>query len=66
MALAPRVLAMNRGRSAWIISEEMSINRLTKPSTHTVRGILILVAGRSDDMAVKQEGQFWSHYLLET
>jgi len=57
---------MKRGRSAWIISEEMSINRLKKPSTHTVRGILILVAGRSDDMAGKQEGQFWSHYLLET
>lgn len=64
MALAPRVPAMKRGKSAWIISEEMSIKRLTKPSTHTVRGILILIAGRSDDMAAKQSEKFRGHYLL--
>src|SRR5512146_2750964 len=31
---------MNRGRRLWIISEETSISRLTKPSTHTPRGML--------------------------
>jgi hypothetical protein len=52
----------SRGRKA----PDQSGVDVKKPSTHTVRGILILVAGRSDDMAVKQEGQFWGHYLLET
>ncbi len=37
-APAFKVCAMNKGKSAWIISDEMSINRLTIPSTHTVRG----------------------------
>ena len=55
---------MKRGKSAWIISDEMSIKRLTKPSTHTERGILILIAGRSDDMAAKQSEKFRGHYLL--
>lgn len=38
-ALAPNVVTMNKGSKLWIISEEMSINRLTKPSTQTPVGI---------------------------
>jgi hypothetical protein len=39
-ALAPNVVTINKGSKLWIISEEMSINKLTKPSTHTPAGIL--------------------------
>src|SRR5690242_18048003 len=35
---APSVTVMNNGRSAWMISLDRSISRLTKPSTQTVRG----------------------------
>ncbi len=37
-APAPSTLTMNTGNSAWIISEETSMHRLTPPSTQTVRG----------------------------
>ncbi|GAB5604826.1 hypothetical protein TK5_09050 [Sideroxyarcus sp. TK5] len=30
---------MNKGSRLWIISDEMSISRLTKPSTQTPRGM---------------------------
>ena len=36
--LAPRTVTRNTGSSAWIISEEMSMNRLTKPSAQMLRG----------------------------
>jgi hypothetical protein len=39
MALAPRTTVINTGSKLWIISEEISINMLTKPRSHTVRGI---------------------------
>ena len=38
-ALAPSVVDIKSGKSAWIISEEISISRLTKPKTQTVRGM---------------------------
>lgn len=38
-ALVPKVLTMNIGSRLWIISEEISISMLTKPSTHTPIGI---------------------------
>ncbi|BCO13285.1 hypothetical protein RIMD111065_16410 [Aeromonas hydrophila] len=38
-ALLPSTVTMNRGSRLWIISDEMSISRLTKPSTQTPRGI---------------------------
>ena len=38
-ALAPSAVTMNSGSTLWIISEEMSISMLTKPSTHTPDGI---------------------------
>jgi len=37
--LMPSVLTMNSGSRLWIISDEMSISRLTKPSTQTPRGM---------------------------
>jgi hypothetical protein len=42
--LAPRVPVRNRGSSEWIISDEMSMNRLTRPSAHTVGGMLDLAS----------------------
>src|SRR3990170_5440441 len=36
---APRLVTRNTGRSAWIISDEMSMNRLTIPSAQMPRGI---------------------------
>src|SRR5262249_24516106 len=36
--LAPNVATRNTGSKLWIISEEMSINMLTKPSAHTPWG----------------------------
>src|SRR3954470_15713781 len=39
VTLAPRVTVRNKGNSAWIVSDDRSMNRLTKPSAHTVRGI---------------------------
>src|SRR5262249_7562387 len=51
--LAPSTLTRNTGKSAWIISEEMSIRRLTKPSAHTPRGIVPKEArGRSPAFVV--------------
>src|SRR5512135_3503085 len=40
-ALAPSTETMNSGNRLWIISDETSISRLTKPSTHTPRGISV-------------------------
>ncbi len=37
----------NTGNSAWIISDEMSMNRLTKPSAQTPRGMANARAGRA-------------------
>jgi len=39
-ALAPSTPTRNRGKRLWIISDEISISMLTKPSTHTPVGIL--------------------------
>jgi hypothetical protein len=30
------------GSTAWISSDDMSMNRLTPPSTHTVRGMRVM------------------------
>ncbi len=38
--LAPRVPTRNIGSRLWIISEETSMSRLTKPSTQTPVGML--------------------------
>jgi len=38
-ALVPRTVTMNMGSRLWTISEEMSINMLTKPKTQTPEGI---------------------------
>jgi hypothetical protein len=38
-ALAPSTEIKNTGSRPWIISEEISMNMLTKPSAHTPRGI---------------------------
>jgi len=38
--LAPRVPVGTGASSEWIISDEMSMNRLTRPSAHTVGGML--------------------------
>src|SRR5271166_4896164 len=48
IALAPSTLTRKRGRSAWIISEETSMNRLTKPSTQTPQGTAPRPARRSE------------------
>lgn len=40
MVPAPRVVTMNNGSRPWIISEEMSISRLTKPRTQMSEGSL--------------------------
>lgn len=40
-ALAPRVLTMNKVSRLWILSEEMCINRLTKPSIQMPAGNLL-------------------------
>ena len=37
--LAPSTLVRKTGSRPWIISEEMSMNRLTKPSAHTPPGM---------------------------
>ena len=37
--LTPSVPTRNRGSRLWIISDEMSISMLTKPSTHTPVGM---------------------------
>ena len=37
--LTPSVPTRNSGSRLWIISDEMSINMLTKPSTHTPAGM---------------------------
>jgi hypothetical protein len=37
-ALAPSVETRNTGRSAWIISDELSMKSDTKPSAQTARG----------------------------
>ena len=37
-ALAPSVVVRKIGRTEWIISEDMSISRLTSPNAQTVRG----------------------------
>src|SRR4029079_11481829 len=37
-ALAPSVTVRNSGSSAWMLSDEASMNRLTRPSAPTVRG----------------------------
>lgn len=42
-ALVPSTVTMNSGNRLWIISDEISISRLTKPSTHTPRGIWLKV-----------------------
>src|SRR3954466_5113873 len=39
VTLTPSVTVRNKGRSAWIVSDDRSMNRLTKPSAQTVRGI---------------------------
>src|SRR5688500_5956322 len=36
--LRPRVAVMNKGSSAWMISDDTSMQRLTRPSAQTVRG----------------------------
>lgn len=38
-AEAPRPTARKTGRRLWIISDEMSMNRLTSPRTQTERGM---------------------------
>jgi hypothetical protein len=38
-ALAPSTEVRKTGSRPWIISEEMSMNRLTQPSAHTPRGM---------------------------
>ncbi len=51
--LAPSTLTRNTGKSAWIISEERSISRLTKPSAQTPRGIALMAArGSEPDVVV--------------
>jgi hypothetical protein len=37
--VAPSVVTRKIGNSAWIKSDNVSMNRLTKPSIHIVRGI---------------------------
>jgi hypothetical protein len=41
--LAPKLVIMNRGSRLWIISEEISINKLTKPKAQTLLGICFQV-----------------------
>lgn len=41
---------MNKGNRLWIISEEISINRLTKPSTQTLGGRRLKVSVANDGM----------------
>ena len=38
-AEAPRLVTMNTGSRLWMSSDETSMSRLTKPSTHTPRGM---------------------------
>ena len=40
VTLSPSVAVMNSGRSAWMISDDVSIRRLTIPSAITVGGTL--------------------------
>jgi hypothetical protein len=42
-ALVPSTVTMNRGSKLWIISDETSINKLTKPKAQTPRGIRLKV-----------------------
>ena len=44
VTLAPSTVTRNTGNSAWIISDETSMQRLTKPSAHTPRGMRASVA----------------------
>ena len=44
---APRTVTRYTGRSAWIISEEMSMNMLTMPSAQTPRGMRLRSGGGS-------------------
>ena len=45
----PRVPIKNTGSSAWIISEETSMKRLTKPRTQTPRGIFCILLSSHDN-----------------
>ena len=47
-ALTPRLVAKNRGNRLWIISDEMSINMLTKPSTQMPMGKRVFAMAGSD------------------
>ncbi len=48
VTLAPSTVTRNTGSSAWIISDETSMKRLTNPSAHTPRGIDGLSSGAVD------------------
>ncbi len=56
MALAPRTLTMNTGSSPWIISEETSMKRLTKPSAQTALGIAFRRSTAGDDPGLRLSG----------
>jgi len=46
MTLAPRLVTRNIGRGLWMVSDEMSMNMLTKPRIQTPRGIWLSVLMR--------------------
>ncbi len=54
--LAPKGPTRNRGSRLWIISEEMSMNMLTSPSTQMPAGIRLcgLLVVISDSLMAKQ------------
>ena len=58
-ALAPSEPTRNNGNRLWIISDETSINRLTKPSTQMAGGILVRVIDCGSD-AIEQDTIDWA------
>ena len=51
-ALAPSVVTRNTGSRLWIISDEMSISRLTKPSVQIAAGKRALLRHCVDQSAI--------------
>ncbi len=39
MVLVPRIVTINKGSRLWIISDEISISKLTNPNTQIPEGI---------------------------
>src|SRR5579863_4739220 len=74
--LAPSTVVRNTGSRPWIISEEMSMNRLTKPSAHTPRGmarspapgcsLIRLIMGKRNKDGVARHEKFGIGYYGQT